>query len=612
MSYLHARRAHVKLVAIAALLLVGLTVVSAPGVVNAQGACTPWQTQYKELTDPTRADQIITSRHRGAFNNVLPENSMGAFGNAFVECRPAVETDVRLTGDGVPVLFHDTHLGKMLEPEYNPETDEGPNAALNQTTWQELRSKKLLKPDRTPTHYTVPSVDELMEYVLAGNVNSMVHLEVKDQPALIPTAKILYDYQKKYPNAQILKRVILKFPMHWYTTPDRWHSALKTAGIDEKYTVMPKINPRTAQGIDTSPPIPDRTPYELDSNAARSVAAWAQADSTEVPVIEVNVKDAEEFVHTVHHTDSRFGEYDAPVDVTVENTEPGTMAQFAALVHAYDKRLGAYVPVPDAVLFSPNPEAGYTVANTRGDKQPIPITQAFYRANSSCCYKIEDVLSPSKYAAEKHDWRINRDFLHSLGVSMMTSDDTDSIELYAKHNGYLNTIARSEVIPPPDDMKSVLYSLLEGEGVPNNALVNIQGWDGEPASDWGGKVCLWNYPGWYLWTVRCDHYDESYTNVLRISTIGGSKMQISDPHTDQCLGTHKDDYDRVYWMDDCDDPRTHWRRTPQHRLQDIDGREINFSWQDRYSYGSPFAYNYLTEGDTSTWSIWKFVSAGHN
>lgn len=53
-------------------------------------------------------------------------------------------------------------------------------------------------------------------------------------------------------------------------------------------------------------------------------------------------------------------------------------------------------------------------------------------------------------------------------------------------------------------------------------------------------------------------------------------------------------------------------RTAEHRFLDAHGRALTFAWDDRYYYGHPYAYNYLVEGEQSSWSVWGLVpSAGH-
>ena len=47
--------------------------------------------------------------HRGASDR-RPENTMSAFRQAVTDGADAIETDVQLSKDGVPVLIHDTLL----------------------------------------------------------------------------------------------------------------------------------------------------------------------------------------------------------------------------------------------------------------------------------------------------------------------------------------------------------------------------------------------------------------------------------------------------------------------------------------------------------------------
>lgn len=50
--------------------------------------------------------------HRGA-SAVAPENTMAAFERAFRDRADGIELDVRLSADGVPVVFHDQHLSRI-------------------------------------------------------------------------------------------------------------------------------------------------------------------------------------------------------------------------------------------------------------------------------------------------------------------------------------------------------------------------------------------------------------------------------------------------------------------------------------------------------------------
>lgn len=55
---------------------------------------------------------ILLHAHRGA-SHAAPENTLAAFTLAVVEGADAIELDVRLSADGVPVVFHDDTLERM-------------------------------------------------------------------------------------------------------------------------------------------------------------------------------------------------------------------------------------------------------------------------------------------------------------------------------------------------------------------------------------------------------------------------------------------------------------------------------------------------------------------
>ncbi|HVY89350.1 MAG TPA: glycerophosphodiester phosphodiesterase family protein [Hyphomonadaceae bacterium] len=52
--------------------------------------------------------------HRGLWGGEVPENSLAAF-HAAADAHVGVELDVRLTGDGLPVVFHDKTLERMCD-----------------------------------------------------------------------------------------------------------------------------------------------------------------------------------------------------------------------------------------------------------------------------------------------------------------------------------------------------------------------------------------------------------------------------------------------------------------------------------------------------------------
>lgn len=101
--------------------------------------------------------------HRGLWNRERPENSMAAFAAA-VDAGYGIETDVRLTKDGVPVLFHDDTLKRVC----------GDDRRVIDLTYEELLSMRL-----SGTDERIPTLAQLIE--LAGNkVPLLIELKGED------------------------------------------------------------------------------------------------------------------------------------------------------------------------------------------------------------------------------------------------------------------------------------------------------------------------------------------------------------------------------------------------------------------------------------------------
>ncbi|MEM1086998.1 MAG: glycerophosphodiester phosphodiesterase family protein [Pseudomonadota bacterium] len=56
---------------------------------------------------------MLRIAHRGLWSSDIPENSIAAF-EAAVDKGLGVELDVHLSKDGVPIVFHDAHLERMI------------------------------------------------------------------------------------------------------------------------------------------------------------------------------------------------------------------------------------------------------------------------------------------------------------------------------------------------------------------------------------------------------------------------------------------------------------------------------------------------------------------
>ena len=98
--------------------------------------------------------------HRGLWNGQIPENSMPAFALA-VEKGFGIELDVRLSSDGVIMVFHDPNLKRMC----------GVNSRIEVNKASVLRTLRL-----GGTEYTIPTLEEVLAFV-DGRVPLLVEIK---------------------------------------------------------------------------------------------------------------------------------------------------------------------------------------------------------------------------------------------------------------------------------------------------------------------------------------------------------------------------------------------------------------------------------------------------
>ena len=97
----------------------------------------------------------------GHFGSGRPENSFASLRSAIYEGY-GIEVDIQLTADGVPVVFHDRTLKRMIKIDKN----------VSDLTLASLKEFRL------PNEETIPTLDELLELV-RGRVPILI--ELKDQ-----------------------------------------------------------------------------------------------------------------------------------------------------------------------------------------------------------------------------------------------------------------------------------------------------------------------------------------------------------------------------------------------------------------------------------------------
>ena len=121
--------------------------------------------------------------HRGLHNSEVPENSMEAFALA-IENNYAIELDVHLSKDKVPVVFHDEDLERMT----------GSRGNISQYVLKSL--KKLNLKD---TENDIPTLQEVLDLV-AGKVPLIIEIKGHENDGEIEARvmSLLEHYQGDY------------------------------------------------------------------------------------------------------------------------------------------------------------------------------------------------------------------------------------------------------------------------------------------------------------------------------------------------------------------------------------------------------------------------------
>lgn len=109
--------------------------------------------------------------HRGLYNDLIKENTIMAFDNAFNNGYDGIEFDVRLTKDKVPVIIHDSFLSRVYSIK----------GLVKDYTYQELLDLNL----------EIPSLEE----VINRYNNKIMIIELKEK---IDITKYLNNSNKYY------------------------------------------------------------------------------------------------------------------------------------------------------------------------------------------------------------------------------------------------------------------------------------------------------------------------------------------------------------------------------------------------------------------------------
>ena len=117
--------------------------------------------------------------HRGYYNDIFPENSIGAFENA-VKYGYGIELDVQYTKDNKVVVFHDDNLKRMT----------GNKGNVDELTYSEINKLTLLN-----TNEKIPLLKDVLK-VIDNRVPLLI--EIKKCSQYISLSEDVYDITRNY------------------------------------------------------------------------------------------------------------------------------------------------------------------------------------------------------------------------------------------------------------------------------------------------------------------------------------------------------------------------------------------------------------------------------
>ncbi len=184
---------------------------------------------------PTGDKYVTVIAHRGWWgaenprnNYNLEENSPDAINDAAIACMDAVELDVKMTSDGVPVVMHDFNLGRTTniwtkfpgQAKYNPATNTGANDLVSAHTSTFYQTLSLLSNDRSSiTTAPPPTVDGAIVVQQYSKNGIPIIWDVKTTAAAHAINNIVGKY-----GARVADTMAMKVNASLYTTQNAYNA----------------------------------------------------------------------------------------------------------------------------------------------------------------------------------------------------------------------------------------------------------------------------------------------------------------------------------------------------------------------------------------------------
>lgn len=137
-----------------------------------------------------RSNNCEIVAHRGV-HDLHPENTIEAFLRAIDLGADAVEFDVRLTADDVPIIYHYYYLDELTNTT-------GP---VFKYTWDQLKNVTIIGTDRS-SQYRIPLFRNILE-LLIGKVGLEIEIKGPEMKSVDIITRVLLDYRDKWDSIEI-------------------------------------------------------------------------------------------------------------------------------------------------------------------------------------------------------------------------------------------------------------------------------------------------------------------------------------------------------------------------------------------------------------------------
>ncbi|MBR6763652.1 MAG: hypothetical protein IKM13_07890 [Clostridia bacterium] len=117
---------------------------------------------------------MINYAHRGA-SDYAPENTLSSFYLGLLQGANGIETDVQITRDGVPVLFHDDTLDRVTDFF----------GSVCDYTYDELRKAKVTGSSVTGFYDRIIKLETFLEHFASYPIHFAIELKSGDAEALV-------------------------------------------------------------------------------------------------------------------------------------------------------------------------------------------------------------------------------------------------------------------------------------------------------------------------------------------------------------------------------------------------------------------------------------------